>query len=75
VEEKGNAIYPGTGLGLYIGRGLAEQQGGSLKVEYSEPGKGSRFLLRLPTLEAVPRQPKPEALLLTEAIDPAATSA
>ena len=39
---------PGTGLGLYLSRGLAEQMGGSLQLQASEPGKGSTFVLRLP---------------------------
>jgi signal transduction histidine kinase len=43
VREK-----PGTGLGLYLSRGLAEQMGGSLKLQSSQPGKGSTFVLRLP---------------------------
>jgi signal transduction histidine kinase len=40
--------YPsGTGLGLYISRGLAERCGGQLILERSEPGEGSVFTLRL----------------------------
>src|SRR5207244_5020296 len=39
---------PGSGLGLYLSRGLAEQIGGSLKLEASQPGEGSTFVLRLP---------------------------
>ena len=42
------AEKPGTGLGLYLSRGLAEQMGGSLDLGSSQPGKGSTFVLRLP---------------------------
>jgi signal transduction histidine kinase len=37
----------GTGLGLWISRGLAEAHGGSLDVA-SRPGEGSGFVLSLP---------------------------
>ena len=39
--------YEGTGMGLPICRKIAERHGGSISVE-SEPGKGSRFIVRLP---------------------------
>jgi signal transduction histidine kinase len=38
----------GTGLGLYLSRGLATQMAGSLRLEKTEPGKGSTFVLQLP---------------------------
>jgi signal transduction histidine kinase len=39
---------PGSGLGLYLSRGLAEQMGGSLQLQASHPRNGSTFVLRLP---------------------------
>jgi signal transduction histidine kinase len=43
---------PGTGLGLYISRQLAEGHGGSLAIESTTPGEGSVFMLALPILLA-----------------------
>jgi signal transduction histidine kinase len=39
---------PGTGLGLYISRHLAESHGGSLVLEASDVDRGSTFALSLP---------------------------
>jgi signal transduction histidine kinase len=41
------ASKPGTGLGLFIARSIAEAHGGSLEVS-SEPERGSTFTLTLP---------------------------
>jgi signal transduction histidine kinase len=64
IDNPSIGAQPGTGLGLYIGRVLAERQGGSLILERSDPGRGSKFVLRLPpaaTAEKAlpPRQAEP----------------
>jgi signal transduction histidine kinase len=43
----GSQQKPGSGLGLYIARSIAEAHGGSLDVE-SRPGHGATFTLALP---------------------------
>jgi signal transduction histidine kinase/HAMP domain-containing protein len=48
IDDPNLGPQPGTGLGLFISRELAERHGGSLTVERSEVGKGSTFVLRLP---------------------------
>jgi two-component system NtrC family sensor kinase len=37
----------GTGLGLFVSRGIVEKLGGTIRVE-SKLGQGSRFIIRLP---------------------------
>ena len=47
AENAVESQVPGTGLGLYISRAIAEAHEGSLSVR-SEPGRGSTFRLELP---------------------------
>ncbi len=46
--ERGGSRAAGLGLGLSISRDLAELNGGELLLEWSAPGEGSVFVLRLP---------------------------
>ncbi len=48
---------PGTGLGLYVARHLAQRQNGSLDLISSAVGAGSVFALRLPSAPATTEPP------------------
>ncbi len=48
VDSSSTRKYEGTGLGLSISRQLCRIMGGDIEVE-SEPGKGSTFVVKLPT--------------------------
>jgi signal transduction histidine kinase len=45
--EMGGSSKPGTGLGLFIARSIAEAHGGTLEVQ-SRPDAGAKFVLTLP---------------------------
>jgi len=40
--------YPGSGVGLFLAKKIAEKLGGSLRAESAGPGKGSAFTITLP---------------------------
>ena len=54
VEEEGNYLYRGAGLGLSISQELAKYLGGEIKVA-SEEGNGSDFQFVLP-IKAIPKE-------------------
>lgn len=56
--EGGSGRRPGLGLGLYIVRVIAENHGGSTRVEET-PGGGATFVIDLPAVAAASSQPAP----------------
>jgi signal transduction histidine kinase len=58
VSNSSTNHFPGTGLGLFLGRQLARLQGGEITVA-SVVGEGSTFTLHLPVLERADGARKP----------------
>jgi signal transduction histidine kinase len=48
IERPEDRPGQGSGLGLYLARGLARLNGGDVRLVKSEPGAGSEFVLQLP---------------------------
>jgi signal transduction histidine kinase len=44
----------GTGLGLAICKGIVEAHGGSIAAASEGPGRGARFMIRLPAASEGP---------------------
>jgi signal transduction histidine kinase len=48
VHDTMQSTRGGTGLGLYVSRGIVEALGGSVRAESAGPGRGSTFTVDLP---------------------------
>lgn len=59
VHDPMKVTKAGSGLGLYICRGIAELHGGELVCESSEPEKGTTFRFGLPWVARAPAPPTP----------------
>jgi signal transduction histidine kinase len=53
VDRSLEREHAGLGVGLTLARRLVEMHGGSIEAYSDGPGQGSRFVVRLPVVEAV----------------------
>lgn len=58
VHDRAQRTQPGTGLGLYISKGIVDLHGGHIKAESEGLGKGATFTVALP--RGAPQEPTPE---------------
>jgi signal transduction histidine kinase len=51
-SHRSRETVAGTGIGLYISKAIVESHGGTISVR-SEEGRGSTFIVSLPTFKSV----------------------
>jgi signal transduction histidine kinase/ActR/RegA family two-component response regulator len=54
MEERNTSAAGGLGLGLAISKGLIELQGGKISAHSRGQGRGARFVVEVPTVNALP---------------------
>lgn len=68
VHETQRGSRVGTGLGLFISKGIVELHGGAVSVTSDGPGRGSRFAFRIPARTTLPDRQAKEATSSTQRI-------
>ena len=69
VHDMMQVTAPGTGLGLFICRGMAEQMGGRIWCESAGAGKGSNFFVEIPLASTIERRARATAADASDDVD------
>jgi PAS domain S-box-containing protein len=61
VGSSPHSVHGGLGIGLALSKGLIEMHGGSIEARSAGPGKGSQFIVSLPSGEGMTSVPERSA--------------